>query len=122
MKKIIITALLGLCFTLLSEDVRETMRVVLVHRRCDQMIPLIKDNTNIVSRCTGEMKLVAGSGTLTSYPPQYQHSCTVCGATRNYFEVFPKIEYEPMPSGTNLVRQIAPEKYILVTNGMLIIK
>lgn len=33
--------------------------------------------------------------TLTSYPPQYPHKCTNCGATKTFNTIYPYLEYIP---------------------------
>jgi len=67
------------------------MVCVLVTKPCERLVPL-KDCTNIVTRCSGEMKR-HGNFVLNSNPPQYPHRCTVCGQEANYFVSYPSIEF-----------------------------
>lgn len=118
MKKILSLLLLA-AFVVSADDVIEHMQCVLVRKGCDRLVPM-PENTNILTKCRGEMKCDT-SFVLTSNPPQYQHKCTACGAFRNFFESYPKIEFRPMPSGTNASASTATNLFI-ATNGTIIIK
>jgi hypothetical protein len=49
----------------------------------------------ICDKCNeGEMKRDEVNIMLATYPPQYVHKCTKCGCKENYFESYPKIEYD----------------------------
>lgn len=39
--------------------------------------------------------------TLTSHPPQHQHSCTSCGHTVSFRVIYPRMVYEPILFGKN---------------------
>jgi hypothetical protein len=47
-------------------------------------------------KCDGT--LVFDGIVLTSYPPQYPHTCDRCGWRNNLREHYPTIEYRPLPS------------------------
>jgi uncharacterized protein with PIN domain len=51
--------------------------------------------TKICDECNeGEMVRVNNNIVLTTYPEQYQHECNKCGAKRNYFVSYPRLENE----------------------------
>lgn len=77
----------GLCLLLvllplvvLAGESTNELKTVRVTMNCD------------APNCKGEMRFMGM--TLTSYPPQYPHQCTVCKTNRTFWVLYPEIRYE----------------------------
>lgn len=57
--------------------------------------PMVSVKVTLRCQCGGEMRPTGG--VLASFPAQYPHSCSTCGATENSAKMYPCIEHREAP-------------------------